>query len=253
MTGKFRITKTLLLCLVLAMSLFMPASSGSAAADKLPDLGIAKIKNIQIQTTADGRRLLRFTTIIANVGAGPFEVLGLRPDTSTTQMSTSQRIYDDAGGFRDVATSAQMIYSGDGHNHWHLVDLESYELIRKDNGVKVGTGTKIGFCFFDGVAFRLTLPGAPQSPVYNGCGNRSSLTVRTGLSVGWGDSYPAKLPGQEIDITGLVAGRYRLQVTSDGKHYFQESNESNNVSWVDIQLLSKTGTDFKIIGRSPAL
>lgn len=251
MAGKFRIALTLVECLVLVMALFVPTAPAAAATDKLPDLAIDRIRNIKIEITSDGRRLLRFTTIIVNIGAGAFEVHGQRPNTSTTYMSTSQRIYDSSGGYRDAATAAQMIYSGDGHNHWHLVDLENYDLLRLDNGVKVGTGTKVGYCFFDNVKFRLSLPGAPQSSVYTGCGNRRSLSVVTGLSVGWGDKYAAGLSGQTIDITGLSGGRYRLRVISDDKHYFQESNENNNMNWVDISLNNSSGTGFRIIGRGP--
>jgi hypothetical protein len=38
-------------------------------------------------TTILGRRLLRFTTVIVNVGAGPFETIGSRPDAGTSQMA----------------------------------------------------------------------------------------------------------------------------------------------------------------------
>ena len=57
-----------------------------------------------------------------------------------------------------------------------------------------------------------------------------------GLSVGWGDLYRYTLPDQFVDITGLGAGRYRLVVTADRQGWFSESNESNNSTWVDLQL-----------------
>ena len=41
-------------------------------------------------------------------------------------MSTTQRIFDDAGGYRDGPTSASMYFGGDGHNHWHVQDLEDF-------------------------------------------------------------------------------------------------------------------------------
>ena len=63
-----------------------------------------------------------------------------------------------------------MYFAGDGHNHWHVRDLETEKLIRLDNGAKVGTSAKHGFCFFDNVRYRLTLAGAPQSARYTGCG-----------------------------------------------------------------------------------
>ena len=247
-----RFARSALLCLVIAFSVFTPASPVSAATDKLPDLGMARLQDIDIVKTADGRRLLRFTTIIVNMGAGAFEIHGQRPDSSTQTMSVTQRIYDSAGGYRDVATNATVLYDvGDGHNHWHVKDLETYDLIRMDNGVKVGTGAKTGFCFYDNRRYVFNLPGEPTSKVYTNCGTSGDLVVVTGLSIGWEDIYPYNVAYQYVDITGLKAGRYRLRVTADNFYQFTESNESNNFTWVDIQLRSKKGTGFKIIAYGP--
>ena len=77
-------------------------------------------------------------------------------------MTISQRIYSDTGGFRDVAVPATAFFSGDGHSHWHVRDLENGTLKRVDNGNQVGALAKHGFCFFDTSDYRLSLPGAPQ-------------------------------------------------------------------------------------------
>lgn len=225
-------------------------ASTAAAADRLPDLGMARITDVQIENAGNGRRLLRYTTVIVNVGAGAFEARGQRSSTSQLEMPTAQRVYDTTGGSRDVSTSAVMVFGGDGHNHWHVRDLESSDLIRLDNGVKVGTGTKRGFCFFDNTQYRLTLGGAPQSPIYPGCGNSSSLQVTMGLSVGWGDKYPSTLPDQYVDVTGLSAGRYRLLVTADAFGWFTESNDGNNATWLDLQLKSRGQP--RIVGYGPS-
>jgi hypothetical protein len=143
---------------------------------------MARLGNVQIQTCADtsgdckvsDQRQLLFTTVVANVGAGAFELHGWRTDTSQPYMSTAtggdvdQRIYDDAGGYRDVPTSAVMYYAGDGQNHWHVKDLECYTLIRVNNGKKVGTGSKQGLCFADNVNYGASTiayygPGAPTT------------------------------------------------------------------------------------------
>jgi hypothetical protein len=212
---------------------------------------MARLKDFYIIKTADGRRLLRFTTIIVNMGTGAFEVRGERPDTNTPTMAVTQRIYDTTGGYRDVNTNATMFYAGDGHDHWHVKNLQTYELIRKDNGVKVGTGAKTGFCFYDNQRYVFNLPGEPTSKVYTNCGTSDSISVVTGLSIGWEDIYPYNIAYQYIDITGLIPGRYRLQVTADNYQQFIESNESNNFTWVDIQLKSKKGTGFNIISYGP--
>jgi hypothetical protein len=230
-----------LLCAVAAATLMVVLTAGSkpagAASDVLPDLRMAELQDLQIQSTTDGRKLLRFDSIVVNVGDGAFEVIGRRPDT-TSKMKVRQRIYDDAGGSRKRSTTARMYFAGDGHTHWHVRDLQDYVLTRLDNGVKVGTGAKHGFCFFDNYRF-----GSTQDPFYTrrtsppACGQTSSdLAVKMGLSVGWGDIYQSSLPDQYIDVTGLTSGRYKLRATADADNWFAESNNSNNSTWVNIRI-----------------
>ncbi len=131
-------TKSLSLILGIFLTLDVLKFQASAA-DRLPDLAMMKLRDLNIENTPDGRRLLRFTTIIINIGVGKFELWGQRANTSDPLMSVSQRIFDDAGGYRDRPTTAVMYYAGDGHTHWHIKNLENYALIRLDNGAKVGT------------------------------------------------------------------------------------------------------------------
>jgi hypothetical protein len=236
--------------LLSAISLLAAAPAASAA-DRLPDLGMAHATDFRIEKRS-GHILLRYTSVVVNVGVGAFELQGQRGSTAETQMSTAQRIYDDAGGSRVVPTSSIMVFGGDGHSHWHARDLETSELIRLDNGSKVGTSAKRGFCFFDNSPYRLSLPGAPQSAVYKGCGTSTSLAVTMGLSIGWGDAYYWSLPDQYIDITGLNAGRYRLKLTADAQNLFIESNDGNNVSWVDLQLKGNGNARPQVVGYGPA-
>ena len=202
-----------------------------------PDLGMAKLRHFEIEQTSDGRKLLRFSSIVVNVGAGPFEVQGQRPDTTVSTMTTTQRIFDGAGQYLDRPTDAVMYWSGDGHNHWHLRDLEDFELIRLDNGKLVGTGAKHGFCFFDNFLYGSTQDKA--YPRWKSCGKQpSDLKATMGLSRGWGDAYWRSLPDQYIEITGLTSGRYRLLGTADADNWFLESDDSNNFTWVDLQIKS---------------
>jgi hypothetical protein len=209
----------------------------AAATDQLPDLRMSGIDEFSIDThTIPGHRLLRYTAIILNEGAGAFELHGQRPDASTPDMSVTQRIYDTSAGYRDVATSATMYYAGDGHNHWHVKDLEAAQLARLDNGAVVGTQAKHGFCFSDDV-FWVALPGSPPSAVYTDCGHDPDLLqVTMGLSVGYADVYGLNTNLQWIDITGLPAGQYRLTDVADAANQFVESDDSNNFTWTDIRI-----------------
>jgi hypothetical protein len=149
-----------------------------------------------------------------------------------------------------VITSAEMFHAGDGHNHWHVRDLETGELTRLNNGVKVGALAKHGFCFYDNYQYRLTLPGAPQSPVYTNCGSASSLNVTMGLAIGWGDAYYWNTAYQYIDITGLSSGHYRLTVSAAPTSLgFQESDTTNNATWVEIALRNN---NVRVLAYGPA-
>lgn len=240
-------------CVLVVLLFPAQALTAAPAADRLPDLAMAPLRDLQIQVTSGNRRLLRFTAEIVNLGAGPFELRGSRAAGESLMTTVVQRIYDDAGGSRTVATPAVMFFAGDGHTHWHVNDLEKYELVPLGITGTVGLDAKIGFCFFDILAYRLSLPGAPQSAHYIGCGSSSALAVTMGLSVGWGDVYQWSLPGQYIDITGLPPGTYRLRAIADPSHWFVEQDNTRNDTWLDLAIAGQT---VRILNRSayiPAL
>jgi hypothetical protein len=228
-----------------------PDELTQAATDLAPDLGMARITDVHLNRTSTGRRLLRFSTTIVNVGVGPFELRG-RWSAVDQRWVVAQQVTDTAGDTRSVETAASLTFGGDGHGHWHVSDLLAADLVRLDNGSKVGTSAKLGFCFWDNATYRLSLPGAPGAPVYGaaGCGTATSTVVTMGLSVGWGDTYPYTLPDQYIDITSLTPGRYRLNVVADARRLFFEQSESNNGTWVDLQI--KANGAPRILGYGPA-
>jgi hypothetical protein len=230
----------------ISLAAYAPAKPALAASDSLPDLGMAQLGDFRIEKRSGGKRLLRFSSIVVNVGEGRFEVHGSRPDTSTATMDTvTQRIFDETGGSRDVvATGATMYFGLDGHNHWHVRDLESFTLERLSDKKKVGTGAKHGFCFFDNYRY-----GSTQGPLYNSCGSSGDLKVTMGLSTGWGDIYPSSLPDQYIDISGLPVGTYRLTAAADADGWFVEADEGNNSTWAELKIIKKGRV--KVLGYGP--
>jgi hypothetical protein len=74
-----------------------------------------------------------------------------------------------------------------------------------------------------------------------------------GLSRGWSDPYPWALPDQRLDVTGLEDGVYRLWATADPGGWFRETNEQNNLTWVDLRLtLSVSPPRVEVVRRGPA-
>jgi hypothetical protein len=140
--------------------------------------------------------------------------------------------------FRSTLPEAgTMVFGGHGHDHWHLRTGASYVLERADGG-RVQSQTKAGWCFFDQAPYRLTLPGAPTEPVYShtGCDGRAALSLQMGMSPGWGDPYFWQLEDQEVDITNVADGEYRLWAYADPDGWLRETIEANNATWADVRL-----------------
>jgi hypothetical protein len=216
----------------LALAALLPSPGGpppaAAGGEAVPDLAMAPLSDFQIQWV-NGRRMLRFTAMMVNVGSGPFEVRGSRASTSQT-MRVDQVVFSDASRSsvsRRFATGAEAKWSGDGHDHWHVQEMMRYDLWGSRGTTR---GAKVGFCFLDSDPYRLSLPGAAGGSYYRGswCENtRNALSNRMGISVGWGDEYEWYLAWQWVDITGLPGGTYTLRANVDPYGFFTETRENN--------------------------
>jgi hypothetical protein len=209
----------------------------AAASVRLPNLRMLPLHDWTIQETG-GRRLLRFTTIMANQGPGHFELRGHRSSTAAARMRIDQVIFHDGGGSHLVRTGAVGRYAGDGHDHWHVQRIMTYELYRVENPSTARAGAKTGFCFLDTDPWRLGLRHARQYSYYREewCGTRNVLSNRVGISVGWGDRYPWNFAYQWIDISGLPSGRYVVRSTVDISDWYRESDDFDNCRWARIRI-----------------
>jgi hypothetical protein len=229
----------------------LPAGVVAAPVDRLPDLAMGRPLELRLVRTADGHRRLRFTSLILNLGKGPFETLGYRKSLKAKTMPIRQRIYDSAGGHRTIVTTAVAKYAGDGHDHWHVQKVARYELFAPTGeGPALQHGAKVGFCFFDTRVYRPSLPRSPAGRKYfeRGCGTKAAHSIRIGLSVGWSDIYPWNFAWQWVDMTGLAAGQYFLKLTADPEGSFLETREDNNCNWTRIKI-PKSGSTVTVVGR----
>jgi hypothetical protein len=160
-----------------------------------------------------GRTLLRFGLRTRNVGAGDL-VLG---DPGCPPCA------ENPG-----APCANPLYvCAPAHQHAHFQGYATAELVRPD-GTVASIGRKIGFCVLD-----LECPVGKFTCSYQG------------LSAGCADVYPAALPCQYVDLTGvdLGPGDYRLRVTVDPERRIDESDETNNAVEVPLPLDCDTAAD----------
>jgi lysyl oxidase len=237
-------TKNRIITLGIAASLAITAATvaiSGQTADLLPDLVMLQPTDFHLEKKPKGRRLLRFSTVILNMGPGVFDVYGYDPNgyaiTSSSRLAVRQRIQNTSEGFTEHETGAEMFFAGDGHNHWHVSDLQSWMLaFEATPNDAVATGAKRGFCFWDNVD-QLSEPS-----YYDGYGechlDTTTSIVPMGLSVGWGDRYPWNIAYQYIDISRLPYGNYCLSVTADPRRDFIETSTSNNTTRTLISIRS---------------
>jgi hypothetical protein len=213
-----------------------PAVEPPRGEARLPDLAFAPLADLKVGVSPDGRRLLYFTASIVNLGDGPL-LLAARRERGDWRVQ--QRVTFSEGGTEQHAVAAALVFGGDGHDHWHLVQAARYRLTALDNPQAVDLhDAKAGFCFFDQVPFRTALPGAPDGPQHSthDCGEQRAKSLTMGLSVGWADPYQWFLPRQNIDVTRLPEGRYRLEATVDPEGWLIERDRENNRAWVEFRL-----------------
>jgi hypothetical protein len=110
------------------------------------------------------------------------------------------------------------------HYHYHFRGFASYTLKTKD-GTIAGTGRKVSFCLED--VARWDPQASPRS--------RYSCEDQ-GIQVGWSDIYNSGLPGQWIDITGVPAGDYDLEVTVNPDGLLEEADDTNNTAVVPVTI-----------------
>jgi len=138
------------------------------------------------------RRLLRFSVKVENRGLDHFRP---KADKSTWQWHKC-------------------------HQHYHSMEtFSSYDLIRRDTGVKVADGHKASFCLEDTKCD----PGFEQ--VWN-CTDWGDQ----GISPGCYDIYYYNIDCQWVDVSDFVHGGFYLQVHLNPGNQVAESDFKNNVA-----------------------
>jgi hypothetical protein len=140
---------------------------------------------------------------------------------------------------RVVAGVLKYVLASD-HQHWHLLGIDRYELWTGNASRRLRRDRKQGFCLGD--RYQLSpgrrIPHQPRKAAYPGyCGREQPTLTKMveGITVGWGDNYPANIEGQYIDIGGIAPGRYLLvhRIRAGG---LLETYPYNDVSCVALQL-----------------
>ena len=217
-------------------------AAGARLPDLLPVVDAAKgyVYGWEYDTKQiSGRTLLRLTTAVGNGGAGPMEIRGGTINPDDTQ-NVFQRVFLEGGGFTDRLAGTFTYHPS--HRHTHFDDFAAYRLRPILPGGGAGeiaaSGEKVSFCLLDTDRYAPSLPGSPALPRYMTC------DAFQGISVGWADVYDKTLPDQWIDVTDLPDGRYWLDVVIDPDNSILESDETNNLARVPIDLLKPSQAPY---------
>ncbi|MBX7080199.1 MAG: hypothetical protein K1X88_13475 [Nannocystaceae bacterium] len=195
------------------------SSSGTTGAAGMPDLDVSVVleqteASIYTQTLefsdqscpvldmcvggTGARRLLRFSTITPNLGTADFHV------------------------GNPVDNPELFVMSGCGG--WLFANYARYRLLDGE-GNEVGNGHKSAFALID-----LQPWTDDAGPAQYGFGQDM------GISVGWADIYDAGLDCQWVDITGVAAGDYTLELSINPDAVIEEASYDNNVLTVPVTI-----------------
>jgi hypothetical protein len=205
----------LVLTLLAAMLLGAFAPRSARAVDLRPEAFdvFLETDDVSAADVAEGcaggtqdRRLLRYALRTRNLGPG--------------DLALGNPQCPDCLSNPGAACANPNFVCGTAHGHVHFEGFARSELL-DGNGNVVAGGAKSGFCVLDSEChvFRYS------------CNNQ-------GLTAGCADVYSAGLPCQYIDLTDadVPPGTYTLRVTSDPDNRIAETNESNNVATIQVEI-----------------
>ena len=227
----------------------------------LPDLDQEAPWDLEITRSGPDARpefRLGFGSAVRNVGDGPLIISGRRRAAANGTMTAEQVVESRGAALAVIARVGRLRYvRSPDHEHWHLLEFERYELRRPGRRAPLVTDRKTGFCLGDRYRARgRDLPRRAPRPVYTGrCGLGASARLRLveGISVGYGDDYPASLEGQSLGVSGLDAGRYVLVHRVNAERLLRETNYGNNASSLLLGLRWRAGEPrVRVIRRCPA-
>ena len=249
----------------------MVPATGAEGDELLPDLvaePVGQADTTATTDTVDGqtRLLLRFTSYVRNIGAGPLEVTGVNPvggkivGAGLNQVLTHNHDTDANGALDKTSVAlpgAELKYeTTDLHNHWHFQRAARYSLWNDTKSAEIDASSKVGFCFLDighgdpnynpalddpihfpyagtvapktfGSSTNNCLSHLPSFPDPNDNVVPQRTQVDMGISTGWRDVYERTLPFQYIDVSNLQPGHFWLRSQVDPDNLLRESNETN--------------------------
>jgi hypothetical protein len=222
-----------------ALGVVVAAVAGGqvTGAELLPDL--RQEPPSQVAVRRDGARVvLVFRSAVGNVGPGPLIVNGRRARGERLMTATQELVRAD-GSVTRVPLATRLKYQPGGHNHWHFLGFDRFDLRSPSTGARVARSNKVGFCLGSRYQMQPPVPGTQPVPVINhNCGRfrPGLMTMRMGIDVGYADDYAAFVEFQYIDITRVRPGRYLLAHQADPDQRLLVGDRADDVAYALIRL-----------------
>jgi len=148
----------------------IPAAGREVEPDLLlPDLKTTEPAELFIEY-AGGRRYIRASTTVENVGIGPLRIAGALSAAGTTATATQIAMRQRVAAINIMIGRMR---HDPAHGHWHLNNFAMLELWTYEPGGELETmlrnTPKITFCLLDIVKIRPETPVAAAAPEFSSC------------------------------------------------------------------------------------
>jgi len=177
--------------LVTALALIAAGCGGDGGFDEpdapvgaavLPDIVPTPPEYLQMFHRGD-KWEIAFASTLVNVGDGDFILRAKRGADETWHVE--QIVQHSTSGASVVSTPAELVWGGDGHDHWHISRVATNRLVRLDPSGKPidekgWVDSKIGFCFYDHTK-RLERGPTEAHYVHESCGREDDVYIGMGL------------------------------------------------------------------------
>lgn len=192
----------------------------------LPDLVPLPAQDLEIRKEDNNLKLL-FSTIYYNQGTGPLELIadpeseGIREDIERDVLQRITR--KDGSQYTKVV--GNFLWHQE-HLHYHFADFVDYILESVDTENSSGVyevRVKSTFCIRDVSLIDLELENRAEKAEYLICGKE-----KQGISVGWADTYFFSYFDQNLDISNMDSGIYRLTFDVNPQWIIDELDYKNN-------------------------
>jgi hypothetical protein len=221
-----------------------PAQSDDPVATQvLPNLRQELPSDVKVAQVS-GTWRLGFASEVTNDGPGFLKITGNGPGDAP--MTADQIVQMSDGSESTIAGIGTMHYVvGGGHEHWHLLDFERYELRRaNDPDTPLLKDQKTGFCLAN--AFTDDICGRNHPEL---------TTVSEGISPGGSDTYLGYLEGQyiQLDRTTVPTGDYLLVNRVNPTGALLDGDSADDVATVRLSIKWGASTPvIKVTNTCPA-